>query len=74
MTAYDLGYHGDVAVGPGLVDLAVNVRQAPLPGWLAGPVRDSLSRLDAYPDGTIECFSRSSFPAPGSQIGNPPDG
>ncbi|GAA1656332.1 Rv2231c family pyridoxal phosphate-dependent protein CobC [Catellatospora bangladeshensis] len=52
MTAYDLGYHGDVAVGPGLVDLAVNVRQAPLPGWLAEPVRDSLSRLDAYPDGT----------------------
>lgn len=48
--AFDLGHHGDVEVGPGLVDLAVNVRQAPLPPWLAEPVRASLDRLDAYPD------------------------
>ncbi|MEV4413695.1 Rv2231c family pyridoxal phosphate-dependent protein CobC [Catellatospora sp. NPDC049609] len=52
MTAYDLGHHGDVEVASGLVDLAVNVRQATLPGWLAGPIHDSLTRLDAYPDGT----------------------
>ncbi|MEV0454286.1 Rv2231c family pyridoxal phosphate-dependent protein CobC [Catellatospora methionotrophica] len=49
---YDLGHHGDVEVGAGLIDLAVNVRQAPLPDWLGGPIRDSLTRLDAYPDGT----------------------
>lgn len=49
---FDLGHHGDVEVGPGLIDLAVNVRQAPLPDWLADPIRESLHRLDAYPDGT----------------------
>ncbi|WP_239120562.1 Rv2231c family pyridoxal phosphate-dependent protein CobC [Catellatospora chokoriensis] len=49
----DLGHHGDVEVGAGLVDLAVNVRQAPLPDWLAEPILASLSRLDAYPDGTV---------------------
>lgn len=48
---YDLGHHGDVEVGAGLVDLAVNVRQAPLPAWLAEPIGESLTRLDAYPDG-----------------------
>jgi histidinol-phosphate aminotransferase len=49
---FDLGHHGDVEVGPGLIDLAVNVRQAPLPDWLAEPIRDSLHHLDAYPEGT----------------------
>ncbi|GAA2397224.1 aminotransferase [Catellatospora methionotrophica] len=49
---YDLGHHGDTEVGDGLIDLAVNVRQAPLPDWLAAAIRDSLTRLDAYPDGT----------------------
>ncbi|MFC7242776.1 Rv2231c family pyridoxal phosphate-dependent protein CobC [Catellatospora aurea] len=49
---FDLGHHGDVEVGPGLIDLAVNVRQAPLPDWLAEPIQRSLHRLDAYPDGT----------------------
>ncbi|WP_239126422.1 Rv2231c family pyridoxal phosphate-dependent protein CobC [Asanoa siamensis] len=46
-----LGHHGDAEVGPGLVDLAVNVRQAPLPPWLSDPVTASLSTLAAYPDG-----------------------
>ncbi|WP_239090960.1 Rv2231c family pyridoxal phosphate-dependent protein CobC [Asanoa iriomotensis] len=47
---FELGHHGDVEVGPGLVDLAVNVRQAPLPPWLASPLAASLSALGAYPD------------------------
>ena len=33
-----LRFHGDAEVGDGLVDLAVNVRTAPMPDWLAGPV------------------------------------
>ncbi|WP_239083991.1 Rv2231c family pyridoxal phosphate-dependent protein CobC [Asanoa ishikariensis] len=45
----ELGHHGDAEVGPGLVDLAVNVRQAPLPPWLLGPVTSSLASLAAYP-------------------------
>ncbi|MDG4796023.1 Rv2231c family pyridoxal phosphate-dependent protein CobC [Micromonospora sp. WMMD1082] len=46
----DLAHHGDAEVGEGLVDLAVNVRRAPMPPWLAGPVTASLSDLAAYPD------------------------
>jgi histidinol-phosphate aminotransferase len=46
----DLTHHGDVELAPGLIDLAVNVRHAPLPDWLAAPIRASLSHLDAYPD------------------------
>ncbi|MEV4538291.1 Rv2231c family pyridoxal phosphate-dependent protein CobC [Asanoa sp. NPDC049518] len=45
----ELGHHGDAEVGPGLVDLAVNVRQAPLPPWLLAPVAESLGSLAAYP-------------------------
>jgi histidinol-phosphate aminotransferase len=46
----DLTHHGDVELAPGLIDLAVNVRHAPLPDWLAEPIRASLSHLDVYPD------------------------
>ncbi|MFF5290883.1 Rv2231c family pyridoxal phosphate-dependent protein CobC [Paractinoplanes globisporus] len=46
----DLGHHGDTEVGAGLVDLAVNVRHEPMPEWLAGPIRDSLTQLRAYPN------------------------
>src|SRR3954467_15098747 len=48
----DLQHHGDAEVADGLVDLAVNVRRAPMPDWLADPVRASLGRLAAYPDGS----------------------
>ncbi|WP_250035829.1 Rv2231c family pyridoxal phosphate-dependent protein CobC [Paractinoplanes maris] len=48
----DLGHHGDTEVGAGLVDLAVNVRRAPMPAWLAEPLRASLDDLAAYPDPT----------------------
>ncbi|MFI5911261.1 Rv2231c family pyridoxal phosphate-dependent protein CobC [Dactylosporangium sp. NPDC051541] len=45
-----LRFHGDAEVGPGLVDLAVNVRQEAPPAWLAGPIAASLSDLARYPD------------------------
>jgi histidinol-phosphate aminotransferase len=50
--AVDLKHHGDKEVGPGLIDLAVNVRTAPMPPWLAGPIHDSLRDLARYPDDT----------------------
>ncbi|MGN9777946.1 Rv2231c family pyridoxal phosphate-dependent protein CobC [Micromonospora sp. H33] len=46
----DLGHHGDVEATPGLVDLAVNVRRAPTPDWLADPIIAALGDLAAYPD------------------------
>jgi histidinol-phosphate aminotransferase len=48
----DLGHHGDAEVGAGLVDLAVNVRRAPMPAWLREPIEASLDGLAAYPDAT----------------------
>lgn len=48
--AIDLGHHGDTELGPGLVDLAVNVRHEAMPEWLAGPIAASLSGLSAYPN------------------------
>src|SRR5690242_11200900 len=49
-TDIDLRHHGDAELGPGLVDLAVNVRQGTPPEWLAALLRDSVSGLAAYPD------------------------
>ncbi|MFC0532221.1 Rv2231c family pyridoxal phosphate-dependent protein CobC [Phytohabitans kaempferiae] len=46
----DLAFHGDAEVGSGLVDLAVNVRRAPMPPWLAEPIAATLADLAAYPD------------------------
>ncbi|MEU2613818.1 Rv2231c family pyridoxal phosphate-dependent protein CobC [Micromonospora sp. NPDC007271] len=46
----DLGHHGDAEATPGLVDLAVNVRRAPMPDWLADPLTAALGGLAAYPD------------------------
>jgi histidinol-phosphate aminotransferase len=48
-TPVDLGHHGDAEVAPGLVDLAVNVRRATPPAWLANRLVDSLTQLAAYP-------------------------
>ena len=48
--AIDLGHHGDSEVAAGLIDLAVNVRHAPMPPWLSTPIAESLTRLAAYPD------------------------
>ena len=48
---YDLGHHGDAEVRGDLIDLAVNVRRAPMPAWLSEPILESVTRLSAYPDG-----------------------
>lgn len=48
----DLGHHGDAEATPGLVDLAVNVRRAPMPEWLAAPITAALGDLAGYPDPT----------------------
>ena len=45
-----LRFHGDAEVSRGLVDLAVNVRSAPMPAWLAEPIVASLADLARYPD------------------------
>ena len=52
MTDYDLHHHGDREVGPGLLDLAVNVRSAAPPAWLRGRLERALDRLGSYPDRT----------------------
>ncbi len=62
----ELGHHGDAEVAPGLVDLAVNVRHAPLPPWLAGPVSAALGELAAYPD------ARPATAAVAARHGRPP--
>jgi histidinol-phosphate aminotransferase len=49
-TVIDLAHHGDAEATPGLVDLAVNVRAVPPPGWLLGPVTAALAGLARYPD------------------------
>ncbi len=45
-----LRHHGDTETGPGLVDLAVNVRLAPMPEWLAASLAVALTDLARYPD------------------------
>ena len=48
--AYDLLHHGDAETGPGLLDLAVNVRSASPPPWLRSRLERALDRLGSYPD------------------------
>ena len=52
MNEQDLRYHGDAELAPGLVDLAVNVREVPMPDWLARPIAAAVRELAAYPDQT----------------------
>ena len=46
---FDLEHHGDLEVGDGLVDLAVNVRAGTPPRWLLDAITASLTDLAAYP-------------------------
>jgi histidinol-phosphate aminotransferase len=46
---FDLEHHGDLEVGEGLVDLAVNVRAGTPPPWLLDAITSSLTELAAYP-------------------------
>lgn len=47
---HDLRHHGDADVGPGLLDLAVNVRGRTPPDRLLRRITDSLTDLGSYPD------------------------
>jgi histidinol-phosphate aminotransferase len=49
MPDYDLHHHGDREVGPGLVDLAVNVRLPRPPEGLRAELASALDSLAAYP-------------------------
>ncbi|MDX1881836.1 Rv2231c family pyridoxal phosphate-dependent protein CobC [Mycolicibacterium sp. 120270] len=42
-------YHGDQAVGPGMLDFAVNVRAAGPPSWLVDRLQGRLADLGRYP-------------------------
>ena len=46
----DLRHHGDQETGPGLLDLAVNVRLPEPPGWLLSRLNRALTQLGRYPD------------------------
>jgi histidinol-phosphate aminotransferase len=46
---FDLEHHGDLEVGDGLVDLAVNVRAGTPPAWLVEEITASLTDLASYP-------------------------
>jgi histidinol-phosphate aminotransferase len=46
----DLHHHGDAELGPGLVDLAVNVRAGTPPPWLRAVLHEALDDSAAYPD------------------------
>jgi histidinol-phosphate aminotransferase len=48
----DLRHHGDRELGPGLTDLAVNVRVPRPPRWLLERIAATLPELAAYPDAT----------------------
>jgi histidinol-phosphate aminotransferase len=49
LDGFDLEHHGDLEVGDGLVDLAVNVRAGTPPQWLVDEITSSLTDLAAYP-------------------------
>jgi len=46
---FDLRHHGDDDIGPGLIDLAVNVRLTQPPAWLASRIADTITDLAHYP-------------------------
>ncbi|WP_246625685.1 Rv2231c family pyridoxal phosphate-dependent protein CobC [Modestobacter italicus] len=46
----DLRHHGDAEVGPGLVDLAVNVRADAPPAWLREVLHRAVDASAGYPD------------------------
>ena len=49
LDGFDLEHHGDLEVGDGLVDLAVNVRAGTPPAWLVDEITSSLGDLASYP-------------------------
>lgn len=63
----DLHHHGDRDVGPGLVDLAVNVMLTQPPKWLAAEIARLTPPLGSYPD------ARRARAALASRHGVPPE-
>ena len=63
---FDLEHHGDLEVGDGLVDLAVNVRAGTPPGWLIKEITASLTDLAAYPrqDAAVAAVARRHYVSP----------
>ncbi|WP_106096841.1 Rv2231c family pyridoxal phosphate-dependent protein CobC [Pseudonocardia dioxanivorans] len=53
-----LRHHGDVEVGPGLVDLAVNVLGEAPPPWLRARLAAALDDLAAYPSAADDAAAR----------------
>ncbi|WP_414687800.1 Rv2231c family pyridoxal phosphate-dependent protein CobC [Mycobacterium sp.] len=53
-------YHGDQAVGPGMLDFAVNVRHDAPPSWLVSRLAARLSELGRYPS---DCDQRAAVAA-----------
>jgi histidinol-phosphate aminotransferase len=66
----NLDHHGDVELGPELVDLAVNVRAGTPPGWLLDEITAGLAGLAAYPrqDQAIAAVARRHGRAPGEVL------
>jgi histidinol-phosphate aminotransferase len=60
VTDHDLRHHGDAETGPGLLDLAVNVRSTAPPAWLRGRLERALDRLGSYPDSTAATAAAAS--------------
>ncbi|NIK55250.1 Rv2231c family pyridoxal phosphate-dependent protein CobC [Kribbella shirazensis] len=60
LDGFDLEHHGDLEVGEGLVDLAVNVRAGTPPPWLLEAITASLTDLAAYPrqDAAVAAVAR----------------
>ncbi|MDX2972499.1 Rv2231c family pyridoxal phosphate-dependent protein CobC [Kribbella solani] len=63
---FDLEHHGDLEVGDGLIDLAVNVRVGTPPAWLLDAITASLTDLAAYPrqDAALAAVARRHGVAP----------
>lgn len=53
-----LRHHGDVEVGAGLVDFAVNVQGTSPPVWLRTRLADALADLGAYPTAAADLAAR----------------
>jgi histidinol-phosphate aminotransferase len=62
-----LRFHGDAEATAGLVDLAVNVRTGPMPGWLERALLGSLGGLGRYPS------DRAAVAAVAARHGRSPD-
>lgn len=65
----ELRHHGDRDATPGLLDLAVNVRLAGPPGWLADRLAAALTGLGRYPDQTAALAAvRERHARPASEV------